>query len=233
MVTRANVSTGTSDSAYSISGTRTGCPVIAPISRATPRIERQSPRFGVSSSSRNVSPITSSSGAPTTASSESTIIPSCSSLISNSASEQIMPSDTTPRIVAGLSSSRRPVCMFSSITPGRAKQIFWPAATFGAPHTTSSGGPSPGSTSHNVRLSALGCGLVARTYPTTQPSQPPRVNTSPASMPPMVSRCANSSGPSVMSTYCESQENGMIMILSGGFCRLKVSGQVWLGGRRC
>ena len=90
-------------------------------------------------------------------------MPSCSSLISSSASEQIIPSETTPLMRAGFNSSRRPVCILSSVTPGRAKQIFWPAATLGAPHTTSNGEPSPGSTSHSVSVSALGCGLVART----------------------------------------------------------------------
>ena len=49
----------------------------------------------------------------------------------SSASEQSIPSDTVPRMVA--TASRRPP---GSDAPGGAKAARTPARTFGAPHTT-------------------------------------------------------------------------------------------------
>ena len=45
-----------SDSGGSVSGKRTGAPVTAETSRARPTMDRASPRFGLTSTSRTVSP---------------------------------------------------------------------------------------------------------------------------------------------------------------------------------
>ena len=47
-----------------------------------------------------------------------------------------MPDDRTPLIFAALRGSTLPVLLLSSIAPSRAKAIFCPAATLGAPQTT-------------------------------------------------------------------------------------------------
>ena len=64
-------------------------------------------------------------------------MPSWSSLNPNSNAEQIIPWDTTPLILAGLSASCLPEWLLYRTAPTFAKQIFWPAATLGAPQTTS------------------------------------------------------------------------------------------------
>ena len=64
-------------------------------------------------------------------SSGKTIIPSCSSVICNSLSEQIIPDDACPLILTVL------ILKFpGKIVPIVAKAIFCPASTFGAPQTT-------------------------------------------------------------------------------------------------
>ena len=102
-----------------------------------------------------VSPRYSPRGVPRGASPGSTSMPSCSSDSPSSRSEHTMPRDSTPRIFAGFSSMRPPVWPSISSAPTRAKAIFCPAATFGAPQTTVSL-PSPVSTVASRRRSALG-----------------------------------------------------------------------------
>ena len=78
------------------------------------------------------------------------MIPAASSPSSSSASERIIPSETTPRSFACFSS------VPSGITaPGNATGTSWPAATLGAPQTMVRV-PSPVSTSQTVSRSASG-----------------------------------------------------------------------------
>ena len=72
-------------------------------SRAMPRTPRQSPRFGVISTSITGSsrPKTSAKGVPTTASSGRSMMPSCSSERPISRSETSMPLEASPRITPG------------------------------------------------------------------------------------------------------------------------------------
>ena len=93
-----------------------------------------------------------------------TTIPPASSPISSSASERIIPSDSTPRSFA------LPSFVPSGITaPGSATGTVWPAATLGAPQTIVRV-PSPVSTSQTLRRSASGCCSAESTLPTTKPS---------------------------------------------------------------
>ena len=98
-------------------------------------------------------PSASATGRPTEASSGSTQMPECSSPSPSSRSEQIMPRDSTPRILAFLS-LKSP----GSTVPTRPTATFCPCATLGAPQTMPSGSPSPTSTRQALSLSALGCG---------------------------------------------------------------------------
>ncbi len=91
-------------------------------------------------------------------------MPPVSSPISSSASERIIPSDSTPLSFA-LFSFMPP----GSTAPGRATGTSCPAATFGAPQTIVRS-PSPVSTAQTLRRSASGCGSTLLTRPTTNPS---------------------------------------------------------------
>ena len=111
-----------------------------------------------------------------------------------------MPRDSTPRILAALSLEIRPVWASMSVAPSRAKAIFCPAATLGAPQTTWAM-PSPVSTVANRRRSALGCGSTAVTSPTATPSQcSPTTSKPSASMPAKVRLWASSAGAASIST---------------------------------
>ena len=76
-----------------------------------------------------------------------------------------MPADSTPLMRARLSVSNFPECGLNSLAPSLAKAIFWPAATFGAPHTTVAVPPSPVSTMGRLRRSAFGCWIDLQHVP--------------------------------------------------------------------
>ncbi len=83
-----------------------------------------------------------------------------------------------------------------------------PATRFGAPLTTVSL-RSPRSTVTSTSRSALGCGWISATRPTTMPSHAsPTVSMEATSVPAMVSRCASSAGGRSTATYSLSQLNG-------------------------
>ena len=77
---------------------------MAAISRARPRIDRQSGRLGVTSTSSTSSEIGkySTSGVPAIHSSGSTMMPGLLAANPSSASDMIMPEDATPRSLASL-----------------------------------------------------------------------------------------------------------------------------------
>ena len=138
--------------------------VIAATSRATPRIDRQSARFGVSLSVRMTSSRSSASrrSRPTAKSGSSVISPDASSESPSSLPEHNMPCDLTPRIAA-LRITTPP----GSTAPILAHGTSIPIAAFGAPHTMPSGRSSPTSTLQRVKRSAFGCLSTARIRATT------------------------------------------------------------------
>ena len=124
-------------------------------SRATPRTPRQSARFGVIAISitGSSSPAKAAKPAPMGASAASSMMPSCSSEIIISRSEQSMPFESWPRMLPAFSSSSIP----GTQAPTGAKTPFMPARAFGAPHTTCTGSPLPVLTMQTRSLSASGC----------------------------------------------------------------------------
>ena len=130
---------------------------------------KQSTRFEVGSSSITGSDtgITSESGVPGASPlcwSSKTAMPAASSPISSSASERIIPLDSTPRSLA------LPSLVPSGITaPGSATGTVCPAATLAAPQTIVRV-PSPASTSQTLSRSASGCFSTDSTLPTTKES---------------------------------------------------------------
>ena len=171
------------------SGRRKALPVRACTSRAMPKRLRQSERLGVTSKSiiTSSSPVALAKAVPVVRSSLRTIIPSWLSLSPSSSSAQIIPRDSTPRILAFL------ICMpLGSVQPGSATATVCPAATLGAPQTmvlTS----VPTSTSQTVRRSAFSWGWQELTRPITIPSKRlPRAFTPSNSKPAMVNRSTNS-----------------------------------------
>ena len=122
-----------------------------------------------------------------------------------------MPWESTPRIRAAFKTSCLPEWVFRSRAPTVAKQIFCPAATLGAPQTTSNSSV-PVLTRQRRRRSAWGWGLTSTTRPTKHPLQPPVSITSPTSIPAMVSRWANSCAGITTSTYCRSQLRGTFIV---------------------
>ena len=130
---------------------------------------RQSERFGVNPSSRISSrrPSNSRTSCPGVTGSRNVWIPSCSSsrmyFFSNpsSSSEQIIPSETTPRNLARL------ILIPGRRAPTRATMTSCPASTFGAPHTIWTGSSCPISTVVTFNLSASGCFSFVNTRPTT------------------------------------------------------------------
>ena len=139
---------------------------MTPISRAIPRMLKQSPRFGVilmsitwSSRSRYSRILT-----PTGASSGNSKRPSILSSRSISEAPHSIPCDSTPRSL--------PFLILKS--PGKtapmvATGAFMPARTLGAPHTICNGSPEPIFTVVTRRRSASGCCSTVKTSPTTTP----------------------------------------------------------------
>ncbi len=178
-------------------------PVTAAISRARPRIDRQSGRLGVTSTSSTRSAMGkwSMSSSPTCHSSGSSMVPALLAARPSSASERIIPEDGTPRSLASL--MRVPS---GSTPPGSTTATVWPAATFGAPHTMVRGAASPTSTVHTDSLSASGWRPHSSTFPTTKhlrfsasPGTPASLTRS-TSVPVMARREASSSTSIWMST---------------------------------
>ena len=110
---------------------------------------------------------------PTTASSGRTMMPSWLSPMPSSSSAQIMPKDSTPRILDFLI-LKSP----GSTVPIRANRTFCPAATFGAPQTTVTGSGEPSSTVVMCRWSESGWSTQVRTFATTTPARPPGISSS-------------------------------------------------------
>ncbi len=149
-----------------ISGAVTGNWLITPISRAIPRILKQSPRFGVILISITLSSRSKYSRIlrPTGASLGSSNKPSILSSKSISDAPHSMPCDSIPRSL--------PFLILKS--PGNTAPIvatgaFIPTRTFGAPHTICNGSPEPIFTVVTRKRSASGCCSTVRTSPTTTP----------------------------------------------------------------
>ncbi|KUG26522.1 hypothetical protein ASZ90_003640 [hydrocarbon metagenome] len=121
---------------------------------------KASARFGVKSISNvtSSSPSALESSVPSFKEESSTIIPSWLSLIPSSLSEQIIPVETSLRILAFFISNSP----FGITAPTFANAIFCPVLTLGAPQTTLKSS-LPSVTTHNVSLSALGCFFVSLT----------------------------------------------------------------------
>ena len=119
----------------------------------------QSGRFGVRSISINVSfkERASTRSMPHSKLSASSMIPEWFSLMPRSFSEQSMPYDFSPRILAFLTFMPP-----GRMAPGRAMAVCIPAFTFGAPQTTLNVS-LPTMTSQTVSLSALEWGLTSST----------------------------------------------------------------------
>ena len=130
--------TGGPASTTSVGGKRSGAPVSAATSRASPTIERASPRFGLTSTSSTVSPYSAVSSAPSGVSAGRIRIPSASTVSPSSSPEQSIPLLTTP-IFSVRSIRRSP----GRTAPGSATGTRWPGAMFVAPQTISSGSPAP------------------------------------------------------------------------------------------
>ena len=132
-------------------------------------------------------------GVPTTASAGRTMMPSWLSPMPSSSSAQIIPNDSTPRILDFLI-LKSP----GSTVPSWAKRTFWPAATLGAPQTTVSGSPAPAFTVVMWRWSESGCASQVNTSATTTPASPPGIcscsSTPSTSMPIAVIASATSCG---------------------------------------
>ena len=178
-------------------------PTIVATSRAIPLWLNAKALSGVTSISiaLNNGPNTSLIGVPALWDSSNTIIPSCSSEIPSSLSEQIIPKLSTPLILA------LPILKSPGRTaPTFAKTIFWPASTFGAPQTTLNVS-DPSETEHNLSLSASGCFSAVKTSPTTKFSKESKSDTTSDSNPLIVSFSANSVAVKSKSTNLLSQCN--------------------------
>ena len=117
--------------------------------------------------------------------------------------DRSIPSDADPRIFA-----RRTLTPPAIRAPGRANAARIPARTFGAPHTTSTRSPPPGSTTHSFNRSAFGCGRLFSTSATTTPEDPPgdaAGSTASTSRPARVSCSASTPEPTPGSTHSRSQ----------------------------
>ena len=178
----------------SIAPRASGRSFFADRSRASPRIDRQSPRSGVRSTSMIVPsrPSQAASSVPGVASSPSSMMPAPSSPSPSSTAEQSMPWESTPRSLAFFSfvpSGRRP--------PTRANAVARPARAFGAPQITCTGSASPASTVQTRSRSASGCRSAVRMRPTTTFSNAGRADSTPSTSSPREVSCSHS--PSVSS----------------------------------
>ena len=194
--TRSSDSTGSPVSSTEVSGSRSVVPVAAATSRARPKIERASPRFGLTSMSRTTSPYRSTSGTPIGASGARMRMPSASEVSPSSSPEQSIPLLTTP-IFSVRSIRRSP----GRTAPGSATGTRWPGAMFVAPQTMSRGSPAPTVTRVSDSRSARGCFSTDSSSPTTTLRQSaPQRSIDLTSMPSSVSRSARRSGSSSTST---------------------------------
>ena len=135
-------------------------------------------------------------------------MPSWSSDRFSSASEQIIPKDSTPRIFAFLISIPP-----GSAAPTRATGTIWPAATFGAPQMICRDSP-PTSTAQRESRSALGWRSTRSTRPVTNPAKSlPTVSTASTSRPVMTSRSTSSSTDHGTSQYARSHERGTLITM--------------------
>ena len=176
-------------------------PTIVATSLAIPLWLRANALSGVTSISiaLNKGPKISLIGVPALTESSKTIIPSCSSEIPNSLSEQIIPKLSTPLILA------LPILKSPGRTaPTFAKTIFWPASTFGAPQTTLKVS-FPSETLQSLSLSASGCFSAFKTSPTTKLSNESKSVTTSDSKPRIVNLSAKSVAVKSKSTNLLSQ----------------------------
>ena len=139
-----------------VSGSSTFVPVMAANSLATPKIDKQSGRLGVTSASRIASPRNEDNGCPASAESSKTKMPAWSSPSPSSLSEQTIPDDSIPLIVAAFKDSSFPVLLLIIKAPSFAKAIFCPGVTLGAPQTTVTISSFPRFTLGSRSLSAFG-----------------------------------------------------------------------------
>ena len=187
---------GVPPSTSSMAGKRTGAPVTAETSRASPTRQSASPRFGLTSTSRTVSPYRSDRSRPIGASGGRMRIPSASEVRRSSSPEQSIPLLTTP-IFSVRSIRRSP----GRTAPGRATGTRWPGAMFVAPQTIESTSSPPTRTVVSDRRSALGCFSTVSSSPTTTLRQSAPHRSMPrTSMPRTVSRSASTIGSRSMST---------------------------------
>ncbi len=132
------------------------------------------------------------------------IIPSCSSEIFISRSESSIPFDVTPRISVGF----RVMPVPGIYEPPGANTPIMPVRAFGAPQTSSTVSPFPGSTVHTRSLSAFGCCVASRTFAVTKVSKPlARSSTPSSSRPTIVSASVISLRDAVVSRCSLSQLN--------------------------
>ena len=178
-------------------------PYSAAVSRARPAMLRQSPRFGVSSSTMVLStrPRCFSIGVPGLAVRSSSSRPSDFSAKPSSDAEHNMPLDSTPR------SAALPICVpLGSTAPGSAAGIRMPGRALAAPQTICRISPVPASTSQTLRRSACGCGVVLRILPTTMPcGSTASIGSASASRPAMFSLWASSMAVAGGLTHSRSQ----------------------------
>ena len=177
-------------SATSMTGKRTGAPVVAETSRARPTRHRASPRFGLTSTSRTVSPYKSTSPRPMGVPAGRMRIPSASEVRPSSSPEQSIPLLTMP--IFSVRSIRRPP---GRTAPGRATGTRCPGAMFVAPQTIDRGSPSPTRTVVSDSRSAFGCLATVSSSPTTTSCQSaPQRSRALTSIPSTVRRSASCSG---------------------------------------
>src|SRR6218665_920262 len=124
-----------------------------------------------------------------------------------SSSAQIIPSESSPRILDDLIVKGSP-SRGESVAPGKATITFCPAATLAAPHTTGMV-LSPTLTVVSESLSALGCLPHVMTSPIAKPLSPPgadsRVSVLSTSRPASVRTEASASADSGREIYCDNQ----------------------------
>ena len=159
-----------------------------PTSRAKPFIPKQSPRFGVKSTSIILSsrPRYSRKSVPTGASLGNSIMPSPSSLIPSSTKAHNMPFEGWPRNLAFLI-LKSP----GSTAPTVATATLMPKRQFGAPHTISSSSSPPTLILVTRSLSASGCCPHSTTSPTNTPLNFAAAGVTPSTSRPAIESCSD------------------------------------------